>query len=211
MAIISKLTTLAQLKMLAERINTVLADYAKSDDLGALAGKDVVSMDDLASALKELIESKQDAAQVSTAIQTAIAQSGHAHFEVVETVPAVEAAVDNVMYLAMNSATGHYDIYAKAGGAMVQLDDTTVDLSSYVTAQALSDAVAGLIKLTALSAETTGSGNAITALSYDAATGKFTATKGSTFITSAEVENIVDGATASETEVTAMLNQVFGA
>ena len=78
MAITSKLTTLAQLKMLAERINTVLDDYAKNGDLGSLAKKDEVALDDLAVALKELINGKQDATQVATAIQTAIAATGHA-------------------------------------------------------------------------------------------------------------------------------------
>lgn len=52
------------------------------------------------------------------------------------------------MYLVMNETTGHYDIYAKVGDAVVLLDDTTVDLSAYaktadVTA-AISEAITGL-------------------------------------------------------------------
>jgi len=48
----------------------------------------------------------------------------------------------------MNDETGHYDIYAKVEGAVVLLDDTTVDLSAYaktaeVTA-AISSAINGL-------------------------------------------------------------------
>lgn len=210
MAITSKLTTLAQLKMLAERINTLLGDYAKTGDFGALAGKDEVALDDLAAALKELINGKQDATQVATAIQTAIAATGHAHFEEAQTVPTPAEAQDNVMYLVMNT-TNHYDIYAKVGDNVVQLDDTTVDLSGYATVQALTDAVSGLIKLTALSVETTGTGNAVTGLSYDSATGKFTVTKGSTFLTATEMENTINGATATDAEVTAMLTEVFGA
>lgn len=210
MAITSKLTTLAQLKMLAERINTLLGDYAKTGDFGALAGKDEVALDDLAAALKELINGKQDATQVATAIQTAIAATGHAHFEEAQAVPTPAEAQDNVMYLVMNT-TNHYDIYAKVGDNVVQLDDTTVDLSGYATIQALTDAVSGLIKLTALSVETTGTGNAVTGLSYDSATGKFTVTKGSTFLTATEMENTINGATATDAEVTAMLTEVFGA
>ena len=210
MAITSKLTTLAQLKMLAERINTVLDDYAKNGDLGSLAKKDEVALDDLAVALKELINGKQDATQVATAIQTAIAATGHAHFEEAQAVPTPAEAQDNVMYLVMNT-TNHYDIYAKVGDNVVQLDDTTVGLSGYATIQALTDAVSGLIKLTALSVETTGTGNAVTGLSYDSATGKFTVTKDSTFLTATEMENTINGATATDAEVTAMLTEVFGA
>ena len=90
----------------------------------------------------------QTAEQVQTAIQAAIAASGHAHFEEVDAVPSAEDAEENVMYLVMNDETGHYDIYAKVGDAVVLLDDTTVDLSAYaktadVTA-AISAAVADL-------------------------------------------------------------------
>ena len=79
----------------------------------------------------------QNSNQVATAISTAIAKSGHASFERVSTVPAVDSAQENVLYLVMNSTTGHYDIYAKVKGddgtfTMELLDDTTVDLSGYV-------------------------------------------------------------------------------
>ena len=137
--------------------------------LAALAYKSEITEDELSSALKASIAAKatqidldalavrvgnievagyQTAEQVQTAIQTAISQSGHAHFEKVDAVPAVEDAQDNIMYLVMNETTGHYDIYAKVGDAVVLLDDTTVDLSDYaksadVTA-AISSAVSGL-------------------------------------------------------------------
>lgn len=53
------------------------------------------------------------------------------------TVPGVDSATENVMYLVLNPKTKHYDIYAKIKGTngsytMEQLDDTTVDLSGYV-------------------------------------------------------------------------------
>lgn len=79
----------------------------------------------------------QTSAQVVSAINTAIAKSGHASFEKAASVPAADAAKENVLYLVMNTATKHYDIYAKIKGdngsyTMELLDDTTVDLSGKV-------------------------------------------------------------------------------
>lgn len=79
----------------------------------------------------------QTSAQVASAIQTAIAKTGHASFQKVDTVPGVDSATENVMYLVLNPKTKHYDIYAKIKGAngsytMEQLDDTTVDLNGYM-------------------------------------------------------------------------------
>lgn len=74
----------------------------------------------------------QTSTEVGTAIQAAIAATGHASFEKVDAVPDAEDAQENVLYLVMNVATGHYDIYAKVGEEVVLLDDTTVDLSGYV-------------------------------------------------------------------------------
>ena len=126
-------------------------------------------------------------------------------YQKADAVPGAEEAEDNVLYLVMNGNTGHYDIYAKVGTSVELLDDTTVDLSGYATSAELTEAVAGLIKLTALSVETTGEGNAVTGVAYDGATGKFTFTKGSTFLTAADVP------VATDAEVTAMLTEVFGA
>lgn len=137
--------------------------------LASLAYKSKISEDELSEALKASIAAKatkadlealtvrvgnieaagyQNAEQVQTAIQAAIAASGHAHFEEVDSVPSAADAAENVMYLVMNDETGHYDIYAKVGDAVVLLDDTTVDLSAYaktaeVTA-AINAAITGL-------------------------------------------------------------------
>ena len=51
--------------------------------------------------------------------------------------PTADAAQENILYLVMNTATKHYDIYAKIKGSsgsytMEQLDDTTVDLTGKV-------------------------------------------------------------------------------
>lgn len=145
----------------------------------------------------------QSSTQVSTAIQTAIAATGHASFVKADSVPAAEDAEENVLYLVMNSDTGHYDIYALVSGEMVLLDDTTVDLTDYVTDTELSSTVDGFIKLTDISGTDTGAGNAITSVSYDNTTGVITATKGTTFITEDDV--------ATDDEVNEMLTEVFGA
>lgn len=83
--------------------------------------------------------------QVSTAVQTAIAASGHACFEKADNVPSVAAAKDNVLYLVMNAKTKHYDIYAKVGTEVVLLDDTTVDLSAYSTTEAVNTLLNGKV------------------------------------------------------------------
>ena len=79
----------------------------------------------------------QTSSQVNSAISTAISKSGHASFQKVDALPAVDSAQENILYLVLNKTTSHYDIYAKIKGAngtytMEQLDDTTVDLSGYV-------------------------------------------------------------------------------
>ena len=79
----------------------------------------------------------QTSAQVVEAIHTAISKSGHASFQKVDAVPNADAAQENILYLVMNTATKHYDIYAKIKGSsgsytMELLDDTTVDLSGKV-------------------------------------------------------------------------------
>ena len=56
-------------------------------------------------------------------------------YQKADAVPGAEEAEDNVLYLVMNGNTGHYDIYAKVGGEVVLLDDTTVDLSGCVMAE----------------------------------------------------------------------------
>lgn len=88
----------------------------------------------------------QTAAQVQTAIQTAIAASGHAHFERVDAVPTAETAEANILYLVMNADTGHYDIYALVGEAVELLDDTTVDLSAYSTTEQMQAAISEAVE-----------------------------------------------------------------
>ena len=61
----------------------------------------------------------QTSSQVTTAIQQAIAASGHASFQKVDAVPEAESAQTNILYLVMNDETSHYDIYAKVDNEMV--------------------------------------------------------------------------------------------
>lgn len=144
----SKLVTLAQLQVQAERVKQELAKYTLASELGSLAKKSEISEADLSAALKSVINGKIDAADTMTAdainnaIATAIANSAHARFEAADKVPSAEEAQENVLYLVMNEKTGYYDIYAKVSGKVVRLDDTTVDLSNYATIEQL-NAVSG--------------------------------------------------------------------
>ncbi len=85
---------------------------------------------------------KSTAARLQQEWLKSISKSGHARFEVAESIPATDAAQENVMYLVMNDKTQHYDIYAKVNDTVVLLDDTTVDLSGYATKEQL-EAVSG--------------------------------------------------------------------
>lgn len=99
----NKHTTLDQLKALGLRAKAELDILAQR-----VAESSPTSLSDLDNDC-----GYQTGTQVAAAIQNAIARTGCAHFEVAEEIPAVEAAADNVLYLVMNSATNHYDIYAK--------------------------------------------------------------------------------------------------
>lgn len=71
----SKLVTLAQLQVQAERVKQELAKYTLASELGSLAKKSEISEDDLSAALKSVIDGKMDAADSMTteAINSAIA------------------------------------------------------------------------------------------------------------------------------------------
>lgn len=154
----TKLTRLAALKVLAEKVKT---DYATKTEVNEVKEK-VTTLENAGgqpnviekisvNGTAQTVTSKtvnikvptkvseitndsgfQTSTQVNTAITTAISKTGHASFKKVDTVPAASTAQENILYLVMNSSTGHYDIYAKVGTEVVLLDDTTVDLSNYV-------------------------------------------------------------------------------
>lgn len=130
---------------LDEALKASIAAKATDADLQALT----VRVETAEGAIEEIqgdIESLQNAgyqnaAQVESAIQAAIAASGHAHFEKVDAVPAAEDAEENVLYLVMNDETNHYDIYALVSGAVELIDDTTVDMSNYSTTEQMNAAI----------------------------------------------------------------------
>lgn len=194
----------------------------------------------------------QTSAQVVEAINTAISKSGHASFEKAASVPAVDAAKENVLYLVLNTTTKHYDIYAKIKAdngsyTMELLDDTTVDLSGkmdkvagkglstndYTTAEknklagiaegankyvhpSYTAKASGLYKVTvdatghvsAVAAVTKGD---ITALGIPGSDTQYSnATASTAGLMSAADKAKLDGMVpATDTEVTAMLDEVF--
>ena len=173
-----KLTRLAALKTLAERIRT---DYAT----------------------KAEVEQK-----VAAAVQTAVAATGHASFEKVDAVPEAAAAQENVLYLVMNSETGHYDIYAKVGENVELLDDTTVDLAGYVE----KEDGKGLSANDYTTEEKTKLGG----ITAGATKTEASTTNGNIKVNGAEVtvytepDDVLHGAVATDAEVTEMLSEVFG-
>ena len=62
----SKLVTLAQLQVQAERVKQELAKYTLASELGSLAKKSEISEADLSAALKSVIDGKMDAPRQST-------------------------------------------------------------------------------------------------------------------------------------------------
>ena len=87
---------------------------------------------------------KETALRVKMEYLAAISKAGHARFQKADAVPEVEAAEDNVLYLVLNEATSHYDVYALIDGKVELLDDTTVNLDGYVTDEELAEALNGM-------------------------------------------------------------------
>lgn len=76
-----------------------------------------------------------------TAIATVVSQAGHLKREVVNTLPAVEDAAEDVIYLLLDAddvAGNKYDEYMLVNGAFERLGDWEVDLSGYATTGAVS-------------------------------------------------------------------------
>ncbi len=167
---LEKITKLKALQVLALKLKS---DYALKSDVSNLANR-VGTLEglDIPGRVSQLTNDSnfQSGAQVEGSIKKAIAESGHAIFRRADAVPTAKEAQDNILYLVMNSNTGHYDIYAKVNGTVVRLDDTTVDLSGYVTAETLNSSLTGL---------------------------------------SNDFDTKLNGMTASDAEVNAMLDSVF--
>ncbi len=130
-------------------------------------------------------------------IKAAIAQAGHAKFEKVDTLPEVADAQENVMYLLFNTETNHYDIYAKIGEKLEQLDDTSVNLGDYILKEEGKELIA-TEKITKLD------GIAEGAVKVEAS-----ATNGNIKINGVETK-VYEQEIATTEEVNAMLDEVFG-
>ena len=135
---------------LDEALKASIAAKATNADLEALTVR-VTTAEGEITEIKGDIESLQNAGyqnaeQVQTAIQAAIAAATHLKKEVVESVPSADAADENTLYLVMNSETGHYDIYGLVNGEVVLLDDTTVDMSNYSTTEQMNAAIEAAVE-----------------------------------------------------------------
>lgn len=199
-----------------------IAAKATAADLSALTVR-VTTLEGAVEEIQGDVESLQNAgyqtsAQVQTAIQTAIAASGHAHFKKVDAVPTAETAEENVLYLVMNATTNHYDIYALVGTSVELLDDTTVDLSAYSTTEQMNAAISAAVEALSI-------GDYAKAVDLTAALGRIATLETSlaNYYTKDEVEakftdeteaatiaqEQIAAAQASDAEVTAALDEVF--
>lgn len=159
------------------------------------------------------------ATEIAGAISTAIAGVDHLQRVIVNSTEDIDiqaADAEKKIYMVQNADTeteNLYNEYMVVNGKLEKVGDWAVDLSDYaktaeVTAAianalvayakttdvtaAINSAVEGLIQLGDLSASVTGTGNVITGLSYNSATGKFTATKGITALTEADFVEITE-------------------
>lgn len=77
-------------------------------------------------------------ADVTKEIAAAISATGHMAKEVVTVLPSAAEAKENTFYLLkIDSVTGKdkYEIYTKIGDELVMIDDTSLDLSGYITTE----------------------------------------------------------------------------
>lgn len=180
--------------------------------LTALAYKTEIAYADLAAALKKTIDDKADGSALETLIgnvegDDAKSVRAISAEEVAKIVADADTKYDTLKEIAdwiMSDTTGAAKMQSDISALKTKLTLGTHEVEGeqveYATVKAYVEAVtSSLISLTALSAETTGTGNAITGASYDNATGKTTYTKGKTFteaVTPAAAGNIA-GLTAT--------------
>ncbi len=199
----SKLTKLAALKDLAERISAKIESIDGETNVieGITVNGEAATITDKIAAIT--VPTEED-------IAAAVAAAGHASFQTAESVPTADTAEENILYLVMNADTGYYDIYALIGEEVVRLDDTSVSLGTYTAYDS------GLYKITvnengfvtaavAVTAEDIEAlGAAITDTTYDAAT---TETDG--LMSASDKEKLDSIEIATDDEVTEMLDEVL--
>lgn len=159
------------------------------------------------------------AAEIASAISTAVAGADHLTRVTVDSTADIDVAAagaEKKIYMVPNSGgkSGNlYKEYMVINGKLENVGDWEVDLTDYaktaeVTAAianaltayaktadvtaAINAAVSGLVQLGDLSVSMAGTGNVVTALAYDSATGTFTATKGITALTEADLQEITE-------------------
>ena len=202
-----KKTSIENLQIMVEESNK---KYAAKSALTALQ-EVVAGKADVATTLEGYgITDGMTATQVTQAIATAVAGADHLDRVTVASVDAIDVSAtgaDKHIYMVPkasgDSADGNkYDEYMVIGGKVERMGDWKVDLSDYAKTAAVTQMIetalagyaktadlSGLIKLTILSAKTTGTGNVVTSVGYDNASGQFTATKGLTALTESDFED----------------------
>lgn len=178
----------------------------------------------------------QTKANVSSAITTAIAGLSTLSFKKVTVLPTVDAAEANVIYLYKNATTSHYDLYAKVDGEteLQLLDDTTVNLDGYVKTADTTSLLAPYAKTTDVNANLAKKVDAVSGKGLS--TNDYTtdeknklagvktgankveaSTNGKIKIDGVDTtvytlpSNVIQGAVATDSEITDLLTEVFGA
>lgn len=178
----------------------------------------------------------QTKANVNTAITTAIAGLSTLSFKKVTTLPTASAAESNVIYLYKNTTTNHYDLYAKVEGEteLQLLDDTTVNLDGYVKTADTTSLLAPYAKTTDVNTNLAKkvdvvSGKGLSTNDYTTnektklagvktgANKVEASTNGKIKIDGVDTTvytlptNVIQGAVATDAEITELLTEVFGA
>ena len=146
-------------------------------------------------AFKKLAEKAKREADIQA--KKAVAEAGHAKFEKVDTLPEAVDAQENVMYLLLNTETNHYDIYAKIGEKLEQLDDTSVNLENYIQKEEGKELI------------TTEEKTKLAGIAEGATKVEQSQTNGNIKVNGEEV-TVFEAEIATDAEVTEMLNEVFG-
>ena len=162
--------------------------------LAALAFKAEVSAADLSAALAATLNAKAEQTSIDTLVGNVAGDNAKSvrtisAEEVAKIVAGADESYDTLKEIAdwiKSDTTGAAkmaaDIDALEAKLVLGTHEVGGEQVEYATVKAYVEAVtAGFISLAALSAETTGTGNAITSAAYDSSTGKTTFTKGATF------------------------------
>lgn len=156
----------------------------------------------------ECNEKFQTETQVLTAIDTAIAKTGHPSMQIVDAVPETAEAEASVFYLVKNAKTNHYDIYMLIGDNVEWLDDTTVDLSNYSTTAQVNALLDGKVDKDGSKVLSDVNFSTADKTKLDSATKvEKSETEGNVKINGVETTVV---SIPTTTEVQAMLNEVFG-